>query len=259
MSKAKYRSIKRGSNSSRFVVSEGVAPSEYIEAHPGLPTFYTHAEANDDERYEVVIPQGTILSVVKGSDDNSYVVPANGTGSAFTWGDGQGVEINMQTGATPDSGEGTNTDTIAVPARSVPIGCAQQNVFRPFDRNASFAASWITTGYVEVPMVQGLNADLEPGDMVRADAMGRFVAGTETDFDGGRDYLRVGNVVRIEKFATNFDDGLLSYMELPSDPGALLDVYSITRDGPNKGKLGVRKNLDVANSVGAVRVVLTLT
>lgn len=257
MSLANYRSIKRGSNSSRFVISEGVAPSVYLEAHPGLPTFYTHEEANGDDRYEVVIPQGTVLSVVKGSDDNSYIVPANGTAAAFTWGDSQAVDV--ETGATPASGSGTNVDTIQVPARSVPIGCAQSNVFRPFDRNASFAASWITQGLVEVPMVDGLNADLEPGDTVRADAMGRFVkADAATDFDGGLDYVRVGKVIAIEKFATNFDDGLLSYMELPADPGALLEVYSITRAGAHQGKLGVRKNLDVVNSVGAIQVLLTL-
>ena len=258
MSKAKYRSLSRGSNSSRFVVSEGIAPSEYLLAHPGLPTFYTWQETNNDERMEVVIPQGTVLSAIKGADGSTYVVPANGTTSAFAWGDGQAV--NVQTGATPTTGGGVNDDTISVPASSVPIGCAQADVFRPFDRNTSMAASWITFGYVEVPMVDGLNADLEAGDMVKADAMGRMVKATAAgDFDGGLDYLRVGKVITTERFGVNFDDGLLSFMELPADPGALLDVYSITRDGANKGLFGVRKNLDVANSVGAVRVALSLT
>jgi hypothetical protein len=257
MSKAKYRSIKRGSNSSRFVVSEGSAPSEYLLAHPGLPTFYTWQESNDDERMEVVIPQGTVLSAIKGVDGITYVVPQNGSGSAFTWGDGQAV--NVQTGATPASASGTNSDTIVVPPESVPIGCAQADVLRPFDRNASMAASWTTFGYVEVPLVSGLNSDFQPGDLVKTDAMGRMVKAAVSDFDGGKDYLRIGKVVQVERFGVNFDDGLLSYMELPADAGALLEVYSITRDGANKGLFGVPKNLDVANSVGAVRVSLSLT
>jgi hypothetical protein len=42
-------------------------------------------------------------------------------------------------------------------------------------------------------------------------------------------HLQVGKVIEVEKFATNFDDGLLSYMQLPSDPGALKTVYELTR------------------------------
>lgn len=258
MSKASYRKINRGSNSGRFVVSEGVAPATFMLAHPGLPTFYTHAPY--DDRKEVVIPQGTILSAVAGADGNSYVVPANGTATAFVWGDGQAP--SAETGATPASGSGTNVDTISVPARSTPIGCAQADVFRPFDRNASFAASWIAQAYVEWPMVAGLNADIVVGDLVRADAIGRPVKAAATELwnsNASYHHLAVGKVVEVEKFATNFDDGLLSYMQLPSDPGALKTVYSITRPGTYKDKFGVRKNLDVVNSVGAFRVLLTLT
>lgn len=256
MSTASYRRLERGSNSARFVVSEGVAPSTYLLAHPGLPTFYTN---NEDDRYEVVIPQGTILSVVAGADGNAYVVPANGTGTAFTWGDA-GV-VNVETGATPATGAG-GTDTIVAPARSVPIGCAQADVHRPFDRNASFAASWITTGYVEWPLVAGVNDDLAIGDVIRADHMGRPVKAAPADFlDTANVHanLQVGKVVEVETFGVNFDDGLLSYMQLPSDPGALGDVYKILRAGPNQSLSGVRKNLDVVNAVGAVRVSLTLT
>lgn len=257
MSKSAYRRIERGSNSGRFVVSEGVAPSAYLLGHPGLPTFYKNSE---DDRYEIVIPQGTILSAVLGADGNSYVVPANGTASAFVWGDGQAV--NVDTGATPASGSGTNVDTISVPARSVPIGCAQQDVYRPFDRNTSMAASWITTGYVEWPMVNGVNSDLTVGDVVRADFMGRPVKAAATEFLNASavyDYLRVGKVVEIERFANGtFDFGLLNFMQLPADPGALKAVYSLTRSGPNLNLFGVRKNLDVAQSVGAVRVSLSL-
>lgn len=257
MAKAPYRRIERGSNSARFVVSEGVAPSAYILAHPGLPTFYTD---NEDDRKEIVIPQGTILSVVTGADSNAYIVPANGTDTAFTWGDGQAVDV--ESGATPASGSGTNVDTVVVPARSVPIGCAQADVYRPFDRNASFAASWITFGYVEWPIVAGVNDDLAIGDVVRADFMGRPVKADPADFLATADVhanLQVGKVVEIETIGTNFDYGALNYMQLPSDPGALKDVYEITRTGPNQYTFGVRQNLDVVNAVGAVRVSLTLT
>lgn len=257
MAKSAYRKVTRTGSKGRFVVSEGIAPSAYLLGHPGLPTFQSGFE--EDPRLEVIIPQGTIISAVAGVDGSTYVVPANGTASAFTWGDA-GV-VNPDTGATPNTGAG-GTDTIQVPARSVPIGCTQADVYRPFDKNNSFAASWITTGYVEWPIVDGINADLAVGDLVRADHMGRPVKATTAQlFDSNNVYshLAVGKVVEIEKFATNFDDGLLSYMQLPSDPGALKDVYSITKAGPYLDKFGVRKNLDVVNSLGAVRVVLTLT
>jgi hypothetical protein len=71
-------------------------------------------------------------------------------------------------------------------------------------------------------------------------------------------YLQVGKVVEVEQFATNFDDGLLSYMQLPSDPGALKTVFELTRSGTFSGKLGIRSNLDVNNVIGAFRVNLTL-
>ena len=257
MSRAPYRRIERGSNSARFVVSEGVAPSAYLLAHPGLPTLYKDQE---DDRKEIVITQGTILSAVAGADGSTFLVPANGTASNFVWKDDQVADV--ETGATPASGSGSGSGdegTVTVAAGSVPIGCAQADIYRPFDRNTSFAGSWITTGYVEWPMVQGINSDLAVGDMVRADSIGRPVKAVIADFNGGKGHLRVGKVVEIEKFATNFDFGLLNLMQLPSDPGALKEVYSLTRTGPHLDLFGVRKNLDVAQSVGAVRVSLTLT
>lgn len=259
MSLAKFRKVYGKTNSGRFVVSEGVAPSTYILPHPGLPTWYWD---NEDDRFETVIPKGTILSVVADSSGDSRMVPANGTTSAFAWGDATSTASGFysttlqESGATPTTG-GSGTDTVSVPARSVPIGCAQFDALRPFDKGTSQAVSWIKFGYVEWPMVNGVNADLAVGDCVRSDHMGRPVKMTlnnSTDYP----HLMVGKVIEIEKFATNFDDGLLSYMQLPSDPGALKDVYAITRTGPYSGKLGIRNNLDVYNAVGAIRVALTL-
>ncbi len=252
MSLAKFRKVTGKTNSGRFVVSEGIAPATYLLAHPGLPTWYKDTE---DDRFETVIPKGSILSVVVDSNGDSRVVPANGTTSAMVWGDGQAP--SLETGATPASSSGTNTDTISVAARSIPIGCAQYDILRPFDKGTSQGAGWITRGYVEWPLINGLNANLAVGDAVRSDHMGRAVKMT---LDNSTDYphLMVGKVIEIEKFATNFDDGLLSYMQLPSDPGGLKDVYAILRSGPYQGKLGIRNNLDQYNAVGAVRVALTL-
>lgn len=251
MSLAKFRKIYGKNGSGRFVVSEGIAPSAYLLPHVGLPTLYTDIE---DDRFEIVMTKGTILSAVVDSNGDSRLVPANGTAAAQVWEDLD--TVNLETSATPlDNANNLSGDDVTVPAKSLPIGCAQYDLYRPFDKGTSQGGGWITRGYVEWPLVEGVNANLQPGDMVKADKMGRPVKMTlGTD----EHYLAVGKVIEVEKFATNFDDGLLSYMQLPSDPGALRDVFALTKAGPNKGKLGIRANLDVANVVGAFRVNLCL-
>lgn len=250
MSLAKFRKVYGKNGSGRFVVSEGIAPSTYLLPHVGLPTLYTDLE---DNRFEIVIVKGTILSVVADSNGDSRIVPANGTATVNqVYGDAD--TFNFETGATPTDVAG-DVDTVTVPSRSTPIGCAQYDLYRPFDKGTSQGAGWIAQAFVEWPMVTGINADLIPGDLVRADNLGRpvrFLKGTD------HHYLQVGKVIEIEKFATNFDDGLLSYMILPSDPGALKTVYELTRAGLYQGKLGIRSNLDVGSAVGAFRVNLTL-
>lgn len=254
MTLAQFRKVYGKNGSGRFVVSEGVAPSAYLTPHQGLPTFYSDLE---DDRFEIVIPKGTILSVVADGNGDARVVPANGTAANITWGDGQ-TDIDTDLGATPASGStGTGTDTIQVPLGSTPIGCAQYDLYRPFDKGTSQGAGWITHGYVEWPVVASVNADVAIGDIVRADHMGRAVKLSTAEV-AAKPWLQVGKVVEIETFATNFDDGLLSYMQLPSDPGALAEVYELTKNGANNGKLGIRANLDVAHVLGAMRVSLTL-
>lgn len=257
MSLAQFRKVYDKNGSGRFVVSEGIAPSAYLLPSLGLPTWYTDIE---DNRFEIVIPKGTILSVVKDSNDDSRIVPANGTTSSQAWGDAD--TINLETGATPTNVSG-DTDTVTVPARSVPIGCAQYDLYRPFDKGTSQGAGWITHGYVEWPIVDGVNGTVEPGNIVRSDNLGRPVPVTIAGHGDNSElsnypYLAVGKVVEIELFASNFDDGLLSYMQLPSDPGALKEVYEITKSGAYQYKLGIRANLDTANVLGAMRVNLTL-
>jgi hypothetical protein len=252
MSLAKFRKVYAKTGAGRFVVSEGIAPSAYLLTNPALPTWYFDAE---DDRFEIVIPKGTILSVVADSNGDATVVPANGTGSSVTWGDTMSGWDPLD-GATPSTTSGSE-DTVAVAARSIPIGCAQYDLYRPFDKGTSQGAGFITHGYVEYPMVDGLNNDVTVGSLIAPDHMGRPRALSAGDA-GTYPWLQVGKVIEVEKFATNFDDGLLSYMQLPSDPGALKTVFELTRAGSFSGKLGIRSNLDVHNVIGAFRVNLTL-
>lgn len=238
MSLAKFRKVGSKNGAGRFVVSEGVAPSAYLLPSTALPTLYTDIE---DDRFEIVVTKGTILSVIADANGDSRIVPANGTSSVSgTYSDGA---------ATPD--------TATVAAFSTPIGCAQYDLYRPFDKGTSQGAGWITYGYVEWPLVTGLNDALAVGSLVRADALGRPVPMSLAE-NAAHPHTTVGKVIEIEKFATNFDDGLLSYMVLPSDPGALKTVYELVQSGTYQGKLGIRANLDVANVIGAFRVLLTL-
>lgn len=255
MSLAKFRKVGTKTGAGRFVVSEGIAPSAYILPSVALPTWYTDSE---DDRFEIVIPKGTILSVVTDANGDSRFVPANGTGSTVTWGDTT-VGWDPTSGATPNSSR--SGDTQAVGAYSVPVGCAQYDLYRPFDKGTSQGAGFIVRGYVEYPMVSGINADLAAGDLVCSDGMGRPVklaASSNSTGASHTPWVQVGKVIEVEKFATNFDDGLLSYMQLPSDPGALKTVYELTKTGTYSGKLGIRANLDVTNVIGAFRVNLTL-
>ena len=252
MSLAKFRKVHAKTGAGRFVVSEGIAPAAYLLPHPGLPTWYLDSE---DDRFEIVLTKGTILSVVADGNGDARVVPANGSGSSVTWGDTMSGWDPLD-GATPSSTSGS-TDTVQVEVRSIPVGCAQYDLYRPCDKGTSQGAGFITHGYVEYPMVDGVNADVTVGSLIKADHMGRPVALSKTDA-GSYPWLQVGKVVEVEKFATNFDDGLLSYMQLPSDPGALKTVFELTRSGTYSGKLGIRANLDVNNVIGAFRVNLTL-
>lgn len=237
MALASFRKTERPQGGGRFVVSEGVAPSAYLLPSEALPTLYSDLE---DDRFEIVITKGTILSVVADANGDSRIVPANGTVAASDHDDGD---------ATPA--------TVQVPAYSKPIGCAQYDLYRPFDKGTSQGAGWITHGYVEWPMIDGLNDDVTVGSLVCADELGRAVLCSDAQA-AAQPWTVVGKVIEVESFATNFDDGLLSYMQLPSDPGALKTVFELTKSGTYQGRLGIRANLDVADVVGAFRVNLTL-
>lgn len=245
MARASYRGTGVKQGTGRFVVSEGVAPAEALLPHLGLPTLRLDPE---DNRFEVVIAQGTILSVVEDGNGDSWIVPANGSGSNVNWDDN-----NDGGQATPGGG-----DAFTVPARSVPIGAAIMDLWRPFDRGTSQIAGWTAKNYVEWPLVESLNDDIKAGDLVRADAIGRPVKCSTVDA-ASNPHIVVARVVKVEKFGGNYDHGLLDYMQIPKvDPGVLEDVYSITAPGPFTGLFGVRTNLDVPKAVGAFRANMTL-
>jgi hypothetical protein len=161
MSLAKFRKVGTKTGAGRFVVSPGIAPAAYILPSVGLPTWYLDSE---DDRFEIVIPKGTILSVVADANDDARMVPANGTGSSVTWGDTISGWDPLD-GATPSYSSGA-TDTVSVGAYSVPIGCAQYDLYRPFDKGTSQGAGFITHGYVEYPMVTAINDDVTVGSLI---------------------------------------------------------------------------------------------
>jgi len=71
MSLAKFRKVGTKTGSGRFVVSEGIAPAAYLLPSQGLPTWYADSE---DDRFEIVIPKGTILSVVANASTGDAMV-----------------------------------------------------------------------------------------------------------------------------------------------------------------------------------------
>lgn len=271
MALAQFRKVYGKSGSGRFVVSEGIAPSTYLLPYEGLPTLYVDDE---DDRFEILIPKGTIVSGIRHPNGDTRLIPTN-----YATGD---LVVGPDDPAIGDY-DITNID--------VPLGCAQYDLYRPFDKGTSQGAGWITRGFVEWPLVAGAsvwtktddstnadspegtvvyeqpadltgwtqgtgfdNSDLVPGDLVVADALGRPTKAGATPAVG----TVVGKVVEREDFNLNFDDGMLSYMQLPSDPGALRHVYELTQPGPYQHRLGIRANLDVENVVGAVRVNLNV-
>ena len=191
MSLAKFRKVGTKTGAGRLVVSEGIAPAAYLLPSQGLPTWYTDSE---DDRFEIVSPKGTILSVVaNATTGDAMVVPANGSAASVTWGDTAPASWDPLNGATPSYSSGA-TDTVAVGAYSNPIGVAQYDLYRPFDKGTSQGAGFITHGYVEYPMVVGVNDDVTVGSLIKADHMGRPVNLTTT-LCGTNPYVKDGKFI----------------------------------------------------------------
>lgn len=232
-------SVKSGG---RVVVSGDVTVAEKIIPEPDLATLWidpTHgdptASVAGTGMWEVVMAKGTIV--------------------AFTYDDATGEFFAQPCDPTADG----DPKPLSV---AVAQGVLVQDAFRPFERGDQAGISFVTGGYIELPMVDGLNGTLRPGDYVKSDTAGRFVAWTSgVDADS----LRIGLVKAVELFeaedgnpAGSYDFGMLNYMLLPADEfnAALLDkVYSVTPDSTIVEPLfGVRGNLDVTDVVGAMRI-----
>lgn len=258
---------KRGRG--RLVVSEGIAPAEKIQPDDTLPTLLV--DPVHDEFFEAVILKGTIISVYEAPNGSG----ADEEGLTYVVGPCDGTDY---TAGAPDS------------LKAVPQGVLTQDAYRPFENSENEGASFIVRGYIEWPLVKVLgadgadlgsekdvlfdNTDLEVGDFVKPDALGRpvkWVAGTDPEI------LRVGRVLMKESIVDNdFDYGFLQYMQLPItkfEDALLRTVYESTDTAGNK-VFGVRPNVDALLSVekayypnlgadtagvsGCVRVVLSL-
>ena len=235
MALAKFRKVSNKIGNGRFVVSEGVAPSAYLLPHEALPTI---AVDEEDDRFEIVVPKGCILSAVQITAlGDTRLVPCGYAG-------------------TP---AGTDVTNVALP-----VGCAQYNLYRPFDKGTSQGAGWITHGYVEWPMISGVNDTFLPGGLVVSGTgatAGVPVPAGLTPAVG----TIVGRVIEVETLGGNYDSGLLEYLRLTGDAAHMSDpLFNVSNLGPNGEEgvhhnyAGIRGNLDVYNVVGAVRVALTI-
>lgn len=257
MTYANWRKFRGNYTRGRLVVSEDpIAPAEDLYPDPALSTLFYDYE---DDRYEIVAVKGTILKL--------YVSTS-------------GVS-------------GAEVPTLRIcDANSVPFAVARTDLYRPFDYGDSQIGSFIRRGYIEIPFIpevicpttqttQGLTTNsptgtLAPGDFVCSDAYGRFVKMTKSQ--SGDLWKKVGQVVTIEKFGTTYDTGMLEYMRWPTPDfrdemhylnedqpyeatsaystaveGSASSAYANTEDGR-----GIRTNLNVKGSIGAVRIWITL-
>lgn len=245
---AAWRKFRGNYTRGRLVVSEDpITPAETLYPDEALGTLFYDYE---DDRFEVVIVQGTILTL-------SVPTGAGGYNGA----------------AKPKVRPSTAT--------TVPFAVARSDLYRPFDSGDSQIASYLKKGYIEIPYIPGTlvptsqtgagfagsaSGTVVPGDFVKSDSLGRFVKMVSTDNLA----LRVGQIVTIEKFGTTYDTGMLEYMKW--DTSAFhdylhqleeTDPYLHTADwdslyneasSPFHGQRGIRQNLDVKGAQGAVRI-----
>ena len=229
----------------RIVVSGDVTVAEKIDPDAGLPTLYndythgiqeTHA---DGAPWECVMVKGTIITFEQKSD----------------------VDADQ-----PNETVATVCDGTAAP----PQGVLVQDAFRPFEKGDRAGVSFVTGGYIEIPIIDGNagsgefnNTDIVLGDYVKCDDSGRFV---QWDPNSDDDVLRIGVVKYVEYFGetgvvpATFDYGFLQYLLLPVDEfqNALIRKAMEAQD-PSPAVsadplFGVRGNLDVANVYGAARI-----
>ena len=190
MAKASYKYVY-GKTTADISVSEGIAPSAYFLPDENLTTLWTHTE--QDMRWEVLIPKGTILALSATADGATIPV--------FT--------ICDQT--------------------ENPVGVSQYHAFRPFDKGTSQGVGWIRRGYIKYPYIPAVltpgatspvedNSFVEPGDYVMSDALGRFTKWVEWDASQANGYSPtkiVGQVIDVQKFGVTYDTQLMEYLTWP--------------------------------------------
>jgi hypothetical protein len=255
-----------GKTDADIMVSEGIAPASYFLPDDSLPDLWTHSY--EDQRYKVLIPKGTILTLTEtGSGDYEKYPPA-----------GLGVPVFRPCTTA------TN-----------PVGIAQYHFFRSFDKGTSQGAGWIRRGYIKYPYIPDIltpgegspapeNASISPSDYVMSDALGRFTKWVEWDSSQENGYSPtkiVGQVIDIQKFGVNYDTQLMEYMTYKTEdfngdlnaiksdgtddtrpPLATDDYEAMFETGvdsnPYEGYTGVDDILDRYGAQGMITVALML-
>lgn len=247
-----------GKTRADIMVSEGIAPATYFLPDDSLPDLWTWSY--DDPRYKVIIPKGCILSLTATAD-----------------------------GATTPKFKICDAD-------DNPVGVAQYDIMRPFDKGTSQGVGWIRRGYIKYPYIpeiltpnvgdSPLPADgyILPGDYVRSDALGRFTKWLEWDGAHENGYSPtkiVGQVIDIQKFGVTFDTQLMEYMKFKTEDfqdqinAITADANTAGRpnlatadyiamfetgisDNTHKGTLGVDDVLDQYGAQGMITIALML-
>jgi hypothetical protein len=257
MSYASWRKFRGNYTRGRLVVSEdAITPAEAIYPDPALSTLFYDYE---DDRFEIVAVKGTILKLTVASTGYSGIdTPMLGICSTGT----------------------------------VPFAVARTDLYRPFDYGDSQIGSFIRRGYVEIPFIPSVicptsqttsgfstasqTGTLLPGDWLCSDNYGRFVKMEASQ--SGEHWKKVGEVVTIERLGYTYDKGMLDYMKWPTrafneemhylnedEPWQATDSYDTYVEGASSGTYantttgkGIRTNLNVQGSEGAVRIWLTM-
>ena len=213
----------------RLIVSGGDTVAEYYEANVGLPTLYV--DETHKPFLECIITKGTFITLetLDDTDDIS---------------------------GNDHPQKGKTVATIADGTRDVVHGLCVLDAMRSFRSGDKFGVSFITEGYVEFPIVLGLNDAVTVGSQIAVDNMGRPVV-----FSQGVTGPAVGVVKAVEIIGTDaFDTGMLEYMALPYEEfmNALLRRPLELQDPAlfPAPLFGYRSNLDVTDVLGAMRVQL---
>lgn len=292
MAFAKLQNTPEKYGRGRFTVSEGIAPAEAFLPDEELPTLMSGDKGAGDEFHEVVLLQGTIISVYQKATSGRYVatycrglagcvlkmkVVTTATGATVledvTYAL-QAGEINGGTVYVRDFAAGSKAHASGVAGSlgqaAKPIGVLFKDAFRPFGNSAGTRAqgdnapvSFITHGYVEWPLVivhadgDGShlfdNTDLAVGDYIKPDALGRPVKFVE---GVDPEFLRVAQVIAREDLGTTGAAGVADYdygmLNYMQLPIDAFDRALVKAAYTTSGIFGVKPNLS-ADDAAAIQ------